>query len=69
MIYFILEKKRGFKNNQVEDPYWVERKVYFSLEEAAEASQADHDLYRIYSAPATLVAGTEDFYYGIEKIQ
>jgi len=61
MIYYILEKKRTFTNPWVEDPYYIERKIFFSQEEAEAAASYDKDSFRVYSAPATLVAGTEDF--------
>lgn len=58
--YFILEKKRKC-NAPAENPYWIERKLFLDLGEAESAAYSDTDLFRIYSAPATLCGGTEEF--------
>ena len=61
---FVLEKKRTIKDlDESLNPYWVERFIFFTEEDASAAAAADADQYRIYhfDHPPTLWAGDENF--------
>lgn len=64
---FLLEKKRAIPelkdNLTVENPYWVERYIFESLEAALKKSSKDKDQFRVYDLGEnfTLCGGDENF--------